>query len=535
MNLPARPTRRLHQLGVCAVTALLWIVAAPPYGLWPLAWIAMVPLLWLLADARTPRRAGLLGWSTGAMMTLGGFYWFAPLMHEHAKLPWPLAVLCLVALAAWQGLALMLSARAIWWIRRWKKLPMAVVAPVAVVALEHVWPVIFPYQLAITQAPALPLVQIADLLGGVAISGLLVAVAGALVDLIDRGRAGWRIPAVAGGLLAVSLVYGLWRISDVDARRAAAPRVRIGLVQPNERMRLGVQDTEGDLARLEAMQLETRRLEAAGAQVVIWSETSYPPTRPRGTQRDLAPDRAWAVRRGFAVPVVIGLVTSDTDAHGPTRYNSSMLLVDDRFVARHDKIHRVLGSEWNPVSEWFPSLRDTLPPGFHGGAYPVVLPLSLPGLELRLGPMICLEDIIPQYARALAAERPNVLVNQTIDTWFGTFAEPWQHRALAVLRAIEVRADMVRAVNTGPSGLVEATGRIGAQTPVRAGAVPVEGLLVEVAVMEAGHTVYQVIGDLFAWLCASAALVGWWLGRREHKRNRDPKITPAPTRKRRKR
>ena len=522
-----RPTRLVHQLGVCALTALLWIVAAPPYGLWPLAWIAMTPTLWLLATARTPRRAGLLGWTTGALMTLGGFYWFAPLMHQHAKLPWPLAILCLVALAAWQGLSLLLAARAIWWIRTWKKLPMAVVAPVAIVALEHVWPVIFPYQLAITQAPALPLIQIADLFGGVAVSALLVAVAGAIVDVADRGRAAWRIPAVVAGLFAFTLGYGLWRLADVDDRRAAAPRAKIGLVQPNEPMRLGVHDTAGDLARLEEMQRVTAELEAAGAQVVIWSETSYPPTLPRSTGRDLDETKRWRIRRGFDVPVVIGVITADTDAHGPTRYNSSMLLVGDRVVARHDKIHRVLGSEWNPVSEWFPSLRDTLPSGFSGGDFPVVLPVG----DLRLGPMICLEDIVPQYARALAAERPNLLVNQTIDTWFGTFAEPWQHRALAVLRAVEVRADMVRAVNTGPSGLIEATGRIGPQTPVRDGAVPVEGLLVEAAVMEAGHTVYQTIGDLFAWLLASATLVGWWLGRRGAK-ERDRADRPRHRRRR---
>lgn len=412
---------------------------------------------------------------------------------------------------------------------------MAVVAPVAVVALEHVWPVIFPYQLAITQAPALPLIQIADLLGGVAVSALLVAAAGAVVDVVDRGRAAWRIPATVAGLLALTTVYGLWRISDVDARRASAPHAKIGLVQPNEPMRLGVQDSAADLALLEALQQTTARLEAEGAQLVIWSETSYPVRRERGAQRDLDDNKLWRARRGFAVPLVIGLVTTDIDEHGPTHYNSSMLMVDARIVARHDKIHRVLGSEWNPVSEWFPSLRDTLPSGFSGGSRPVVLPLDLPGLQLRLGPMICLEDIVPQYARALAAERPNLLVNQTIDTWFGTFAEPWQHRALAVLRAIEVRADMVRAVNTGPSGLIEATGRIGPQTPVRSGVVPVDGLVVDVAVMEAGHTVYQTIGDLFAWLCASAALVGWWLGRREHKRNQGPKSTPAPRKKRRKR
>jgi len=518
LDLPSRTGRRatLAQLAVCALTALLWVLASPPYGLWPLAWIAMLPSIWLWARAGTARRATLLGWATGAGMTIGGFYWFAGMMQHYAGLSWPLAILCLLGLAAYQGLPYLVAARVIWRVRAWRRLPMALVAPAAIVALEHLWPVIFPYQIAFTQAPALPVIQIADLVGAPAITALLVATAGALYDLIEAPRR--RRPAVAvAAALAVTLAYGFWRVADVADTRAAAPHLRIGIVQPNEPMSLGPHDYAAERRRLAAMQDETARLEADGAQLVIWSETAYPVTLPRSIGRDLQADSPWVIRRGFTVPVVIGAITEEKGDGRRRHFNSSLLLVGDRVIARHDKVHRVIGSEWNPVVEWFPTLAGTLPPGFAGGDAPVILPVDIAGVPLRMGPMICLEDIIARFGRAVAAEHPNLLVNQTIDTWFGTFAEPAQHRALAVLRTVEARADMVRSVNTGPSGLIESTGRLGPQTAVRDGDPGVEGLLVDVAITDAGHTLYARIGDLFAWLCVAATIFGWWVSREEKK------------------
>jgi apolipoprotein N-acyltransferase len=515
------------QLGVCASAALLWVLAAPPFGLWPLAWVAMAPTLWLWSRAPTAGRAGLLGWATGAGMTLGGFHWFAPMMQEHAHLPWPAAILTLLALAAYQGLALMLSARAVWWVRAWaaargRPLPMALCAPVAIAATELVVPVIFPYQLAVTQTPALPVIQIADLAGAGAISALLVGFAGAVVDLVERGRAAWRGAAAIAGVVAATCGYGVWRLGDVEAARRAAPRIAVGLVQPNERMQLGVHDRDAEARLLAGMQAASAALERAGAQLVVWSESSYPQTLPRDLTTDLDEQHRWRIRRGFTVPAVIGAITAERGGRA-RRYNSALLLDGDRLVARHDKIHRVLGSEWNPVVEWFPSLAGTLPSGFAGGDRPVILPVRAGGLDLRLGPMICLEDTVPGYGRELADARPNLLVNQTIDTWFGTFAEPWQHRGLAVLRAVEIRADMVRAVNTGPSGLIEATGRIGPQSPVRAGARDVESILVEPRVMDAGHTVYATIGDAFGWLCVLVTLGAWIAARRAMRVRKPPR------------
>ena len=55
---------------------------------------------------------------------------------------------------------------------------------------------------------------------------------------------------------------------------------------------------------------------------------------------------------------------------------------------------------------------------------------------------------------------PNLLVNVTNDAWFAGSAEGELHLRLAVLRAIETRRDLVRAVNRGPTTFVDATGRV---------------------------------------------------------------------------
>lgn len=476
---------------LAAASGLLWVLASPPFGLWPLGWIAMAPLLWGIARAPITdagaRTAGWYGWVAGAVTTAGGFHWIAEMIHVHGKLPWVVGFIGLVAFAAYQGLAMLLAARLIFRFRAAVDLPMAVIAPVVVVATEQAFPVLFPYSLAISQANALPVIQIADVLGAAAITALLIAAAGAIVD-------GWRTRGVVAALIAATAVYGFVRIDQIDARRAAAAKVQVGLVQPNEPMRIGVIDRARDRRLLEAMQRESARLEAAGAELIVWSETSYPLPLPHALDDD-----RFGVRRGFTAPLVFGAMTFEKDR----RYNTSFLLDGKRIRGRQDKVHRVLGSEYNPIGEW----TGWFPVGFSGGDGPEIMHVG----NLRLGVLICLEDTLGNYAREVGLERPNLLVNQTIDTWFGTFAEPYQHRALARLRAVEQRADLVRSVNTGPSGLVTATGALGPQLPVRDGEVPVEGVLVEAAVMEAGRTIYAAIGDLFAWLCVAFTLAGWLL------------------------
>jgi apolipoprotein N-acyltransferase len=62
--------------------------------------------------------------------------------------------------------------------------------------------------------------------------------------------------------------------------------------------------------------------------------------------------------------------------------------------------------------------------------------------------MICYEAIFPGYIRRFDT-RPDWMVHVTNDAWFGTFSGPWQHLALARLRAAEQGLPVLRAANTG--------------------------------------------------------------------------------------
>ena len=66
-------------------------------------------------------------------------------------------------------------------------------------------------------------------------------------------------------------------------------------------------------------------------------------------------------------------------------------------------------------------------------------------------------SITADLAISLSAE---FLVKITNDAWFGKTAEPTQHLAASVFRAIENRKYVVRCANTGISGFVSPYGRL---------------------------------------------------------------------------
>jgi apolipoprotein N-acyltransferase len=131
-------------------------------------------------------------------------------------------------------------------------------------------------------------------------------------------------------------------------------------------------------------------------------------------------------------------------------------------AAVYDKHHLVPFGEYLPfegIADRFGirALAAVLPGGYGAGGGPVVLDL---GSSLgRAFPMICYEAIFPGYIRDVGA-RPDWMVHVTNDAWFGTFSGPWQHLALARLRAAEQGLPVLRAANTGVSAVIDARGRV---------------------------------------------------------------------------
>jgi hypothetical protein len=114
-----------------------------------------------------------------------------------------------------------------------------------------------------------------------------------------------------------------------------------------------------------------------------------------------------------------------------------------------------------PFRTLFPFLTKITPGSMDFSAGPGPRTLRLPGLP-PVGPLICYEAIFPG-AVVDPQDRPDWLLNLTNDGWYGISSGPYQHFASARLRAVEEGVPLVRAANTGISGVVDAYGRVTAR------------------------------------------------------------------------
>jgi apolipoprotein N-acyltransferase len=504
----------LVRLALGLSAAALEVLGFVGFGLFPLAWIALVPAL-VAIRGQTPGRAFGYGLVFGTLANLGGYYWVAHMLTEYGGLPWPLAWLGLFLLCLYHAGAFALL---FWGVRRAEEslglAPLWTLA-VAYPAVEFAYPLLFPYSIGASQYRFTAITQIVDLTGLLGLTALIGLVNGAAYELIDA-RLGGRRPSgrrLAGTalLFAAVLTYGLARMPGVERVTAGARRIKVALVQTN----LGAREKDADpglfIARHQAM---SRAAVAThpDLDLVVWPETAYTRWLPQG-QRSVREQ----VTRGLDRPMIFGALTYRPRPGGDADTFNTALLTSaaGEVLGRYDKIELLLFGERIPLADTFPAIRAWLPRTATFTPGRSLAPLRLG--ELSFLPMICYEDILPAFVRRLwrAGGPAGVLVNLTNDSWYGDSHEPLIHLALASFRAIETRRALIRSTNTGISALVDPIGRISA----RSGQWRQETLVGEVPVIAGGDsTVYMRMGDVVGWLAWAGVLAGLVADRRARRR-----------------
>jgi apolipoprotein N-acyltransferase len=89
-----------------------------------------------------------------------------------------------------------------------------------------------------------------------------------------------------------------------------------------------------------------------------------------------------------------------------------------------------------------------------------------------------------------------LLVNITNDAWFGATSAPFQHFTMALFRAVETRLYLVRAANTGISGIIDPRGEIVAQTNI----FEAQALKGNIKYLNI-YSFYAKYGDIFVVIC----------------------------------
>lgn len=476
------------------------------FRLFAVPWVAVAALI-ALAEGAPPRRAFGLGLLAGAAGIALAFNWLVYTFRVFGGFSNALAVAIYLATVAWMALEFALFTGLVAWIG---PLPLGLTAPLAFTAVEFLFPALFPWRLAHSQYRLPVLLQSGDVAGPFLLTftmvwmstGLLAAVRHLATDR-DHRRASAALAAPTL-LLAAVLAYGAWRLADVRAARAAAPALRVGIVQGN------VDIAHKSDPRLFAQSLAdyralSRRV-AADVDLLVWPETVV--FRPIASDRDSLTG-AESPFPDPPRPLLFGALALTRGTDGPRLANSAFLLRQDGALAgRYDKRVLMPFGEYMPLGDRFPRLRALSPATADLAPGRDQTPLSL-SASARIGVLICYEDLVPASARAAVDAGATVLVNLTNDAWYGRSAAPEQHQALALWRTVETRRDLVRATNTGLTSLIAATGEVLAELPT----FEARTLAADVRLLT-GRTVYTRTGNVFGWSIVTALVVVLLLRRR---------------------
>jgi apolipoprotein N-acyltransferase len=488
--------------------------------IWPLAFVALGPL-WIAIQGQTPKRAFWLGALAGTTMNVLGFYWLLVMLQTFSGFPTVACMFFLLVVCAYQGTRIGAMA----WLyargagRGW---PRGLVILGAFIASELAYPLLFPWSFAATVHQVPSLIQIADLGGPILVGLMLLGVSIALFEpvLARLERRAVNTQTMAAGLLGLgfTLLYGLVRIPKIDGRTAAAPEVKAGVVQGNMGLMAKREDPAEGLRRHVKT---TAQLRDEGAQFVVWSESSVTFAVPEDMYPALMKSR---VGQQLRLPAIFGGVLYNRTGH--ERWYNVALSTDREgaVTGRYDKEYLLQFGEHLPFSETFPILNEWSPNSGRFTPGTKLDPLTIDADDgtgpHKLAVLICYEDIIPAFTNALVGStQPDLLVNITNDAWFGATTEPWEHLALAQLRAVEHRRFLIRATNSGVSAVVDPVGRVVAHTEVRdvqhGSYGSSDHLLESVRWLHPAATVYEMVGDVPWWIATVAVVVAAFVKRRK--------------------
>ncbi|HCQ98523.1 MAG TPA: apolipoprotein N-acyltransferase [Acidobacteria bacterium] len=490
--------RRSSPFFGAALSGALLAFSFPPHGHPATAWVALTPLLIALFGARSSTVGFALGVTTGVVHFAGLLPWLTTVMMEFGGLPLPAGValngLLVAYLALFPGA---FGAIFVLLCRRYGESALWIAGPVWLsTELGRLWLLGgFPWELlGYSQTAVLPIAQLASLFGVHGVTVLVVFVNGVLTLLAvgQTGRRGMALTVGVAVLVAVVL-FGTWRLSDEQLLRAGTP-LRVGLVQGN----VPQEDKWDPAHRVSIVQryLElSRRSAAAGAELVVWPESATPFSFETHSDGGLV--------RGLTRETGIHLLFGSTRFESyPTRrmFNAAFVLnPDGETAAIYDKIHLVPFGEYVPFRSllfFAAPLVDTV-----ADLTPGVDPVTLPVGSHLVSAAICYEIIYPSLVRESVREGSQLLTTITNDAWYGRSGAPHQHFQQARMRAIEQGRYLVRAANTGISGVVDPYGRVVARSAL----FETTTINQEVRLL-AELTVYGKIGDILAYASALATL-----------------------------
>lgn len=468
--------------------ALLWLsMPGPGRGVWWVAWLAMVPIVWLVHSPALPHKLLRQVWVSSLL------FWL--LMLHFVRLPiwmlWFGWALLSAYLSIYIPLAVSISRTMVHRFR----VPTVIAVPIVFTGLEWVR-VNFMTGFGIgcishSQYLHPPSMQIAEFGGayGITFAIMFFAAAAGVASSFAWNRVTsaptmpQRMIHAFMAIVAVGsvLAYGANRLAtDAHLRKTAEAHrhLRVAVIQSSIDTILESKtraETQEDFLHLSDL-THSARLVSRKLDLIVWPESSFPYgqvlsdvdatyTKELFRQKQVL---AWEVAVGYpiqfkdTVPLLVGSLSTDSKAD--TGYNSA-LLFDERgdVSTAYYKNHLVMFGEYFPLVQSIPYVKE-LVKGFSNWD-PGTEPKRMKVKDISIAPNICFESTVPHLIRSHvnsleeSGEVIDVLVNVTNDGWFFGTSCLDLHFACNTLRGVEMRKPILVSANTGLSAHIDEFGR----------------------------------------------------------------------------
>jgi apolipoprotein N-acyltransferase len=432
----------------CLFSAGLLVCSFPQIEWNLLAWIALVPLFYVLEGQRM--------WPAFRRAYLCGFVFFAFTLGWFVYVTFAGAFLLIAFLSLYFALFGMAF---VFFQERLKLIPRLFVLASVWTVLEFTRAHLFSgfgwVTLGHSQYRNLWLIQIADITGVYGVSFVVMLVNLLVFEMARRyfkrdcsaAPAMTRASILVMAILFFVMGYGFW----VLAQKHDYPTIKIGLVQPNIPLAASWDESQWPAIIAKDIELSTR-LKSSDLDLIIWPETTLP-----GVINDspLLTKQIQDTAINLKTPLLLGSIAQEGDAY----YNAAFLIgADGNMQGRYDKIHLVPFGEYlplRPILSWVTKIVPIDDFTF-GKTYKI---FSLPQ-QKNFGVLICFEDTLGYLRRNFANAGADLFVNITNDAWFSDTKAPFLHLQAAVLGVVENHRSLARAANTGVSALVDPWGRI---------------------------------------------------------------------------
>lgn len=445
------------------LTAVTWVLSLPPFEFAEAAYIAFLPLILWLYTQPSRRLCAAVAVSTGWVA------WFVILIWlRHVTLFGTLALSGILGLifAAWillvRWLLPLVASRSF----LWRVLVFGGLAG-AWVVLEWsrtwlLWG--FPWApLSLSQWERPVVLQIAAWSGAYGVSFLLVYFNFCIAQTL-RNRVVIKSRKLWSGWFSLDLYVAMALLGlcifvflrSLPRGESMIPLFTAAVVQPYIEPELKWDESK-EFENLKVLERQTQFVASLESDLVLWPEAATPwPVMGYPEMQD----RVEALVDEMGKPILMGNLAVDQEAD--LWYNGAFLVEPDTGLSDAFYVKRELVPFGEFVPKPFGFIEKVVPVGgsFVPGNDAGLIELTIGDDRVKVGSLVCYEDVFPSLARDSARAGAQVFFVATNNAWYGEEGGAPQHAAHSVLRAVENRRPVMRCGNGGWSGWIDCYGSV---------------------------------------------------------------------------